>query len=313
MMGKGRNWTQEDYQYLKDNYGIISIPTIAKKLNRSTNAINIKARRLNLGQFLESGDYITWNQLLIALGITGGTGYKTTSWIRNRNFSIRYKRVDRCKFKVVYIEEFWKWAELNIAFLNFSNFEENALGAEPDWVKAKRKYDCEKKFKYKNTPWTKTEDCKLEKLLKDFKYTYSDLSKLLNRTNGAIQRRICDLNLKERPIKADNHTKWTTEEYDMLCVMIKAGMNYELMSEHLNKSSKAIRGRIYSMYLTENLDKVISYIGNGSWGDGRPERKVGQWNCLSIEEKSMVKAAIIKLTALLLHGRELVNNEKYFN
>lgn len=67
---------------------------------------------------------------------------------------------------------------------------------------------------------------------------------------------------------------WTDEEYSKLAEMIKQRLSYELMSESLGKSTKAIRSRVYSMYLTENLDKVATMIGNGSWGTGRPERKI---------------------------------------
>lgn len=79
-MGQERNWTKEEIEYLSDNYGQLSYGTLAKNLNRSCNAINIKARKLNLGAFLECGDYITFNQLLIALGYgKNGNNYKLIS------------------------------------------------------------------------------------------------------------------------------------------------------------------------------------------------------------------------------------------
>lgn len=61
------NWTPEEKAYLEENWGRISIGTIAKNLGRSENAILIKACRFGLGPYLESGEYITLNQLLIAL------------------------------------------------------------------------------------------------------------------------------------------------------------------------------------------------------------------------------------------------------
>lgn len=76
----------------------------------------------------------------------------------------------------------------NKDFLDFSNFEKNALGKEPDWVKDKRKEDKEKSRKYKTTPWTVQEDEKLKYYLKQFKYSCMELSKLLMRTEGAIKK-----------------------------------------------------------------------------------------------------------------------------
>ena len=54
-------------------------------------------------------------------------------------------------------------------------------------------------------PWTKEEDTELKRLVIQQKYTYDQISKMMNRTCGAIQRRLCDLGIKDRPIKADNH------------------------------------------------------------------------------------------------------------
>ena len=54
-----RKWTKEDVEYLTEKWGNVSIPSIAKKLNRSVNAVKIKAGRLNLGPMLENGAYVT--------------------------------------------------------------------------------------------------------------------------------------------------------------------------------------------------------------------------------------------------------------
>ena len=39
-----------------------------------------------------------------------------------------------------------------------------------------------------------------------------------------------------------------------------SGYDYDLISEHINRSSKAIRGLVYRSYGTENLDKVRARI-----------------------------------------------------
>ena len=161
-MGQNRNWTKQEEEYLVENWGTLSVGTIAKNLNRSENAVVVRKCRLGLGSFLVSGEYITWNQLQIALfGNRTSSGYKMISWVRNRDFPIHTKRVNNNSFKVVYLDEWWVWAEKNRDFLDFSKFEENLLGKEPQWVKEKRRHDVEKAYKYIMTPWTKTEDDKL--------------------------------------------------------------------------------------------------------------------------------------------------------
>lgn len=299
-MRKAANWTEDEKKFLSENWGSLSIDAIMKKLNRSRNAINIMVQRMGLGPFLINGDYVTWNQLLVTLGYAHqGNSYKNVSWIQKRNFPIHTKRVGTNSYKIVYLNEFWDWAEKNRDLLDFSNFEENTLGEEPEWAKQKRKLDFEKNRKYKTTPWTKLEDDKLLRLLQKQQYTYNDLSKMLNRTNGAIQRRVCDLGYKERPVKAPNHTKWTESDFSLLEKLIKEGFSYELMAEELGKSSKAIRGRVYVMYLTENLDKVREIMGNGHWGDNRPERSIKQWNVMDTAERNEARQELTSFVSVL--------------
>jgi hypothetical protein len=256
ILGAGRKWTQEEYDYLQDKWGTVSLKTIAKKLGRSENAVLIKVGKLGLGPFLENGEYVTFNQLLHALGIRGSYNYKNISWIQNRGFPIQTKKVRNSSFRVVRLEDWWKWAEENQNFLDFSRFEENALGIEPDWVKEKRKKDFELRQQYKRTPWTSIEDKQLERLINQYKYTYAEISKMMRRTEGAIQRRCNDLGLKGRPLRESPHSKWEDWQLKKLDELIDGGVSYEHMSEVIGKSVKAIRGKVYCLYGTENLDKV---------------------------------------------------------
>ena len=53
------------------------------------------------------------------------------------------------------------------------------------------------------------------------------------------------------------------------------------------------------MYLTENLDKVRQMIGNGQYGDNRPERMLKQWNVMNTEERIETRDELTKLAAML--------------
>lgn len=294
----GRKWTKEEEQYLAEQWGTVSVTSIAQRLNRSEHAVTIHKNRMGIGAFLESGDYITWNQFLLALGYSNGSD-RINAWVKNRNFPLRTKRVNKNVFKVVYLDEWWAWADEYKSFIDFSRFEENVLGEEPEWVKEKRKNDFLLSCKYTNAPWTKQEEEHLKRLVASQKYTVDEISKMIKRTCGAIQRRLVELNIKDRPIKADNHTLWTDAEFYQLGEMIKAGYNYELIAERLGKSSKACRGRVYSMYLTENLDKARKIMGNGDFGANRPIRTIKQYRTMNTEERIEVKDAATRLTAIL--------------
>ena len=120
-MGSNRSWTKEEEELLARLYGSRPLDFIAKKLGRTVWAILNKRERLKLGAFLENGDYITLNQLHKAVtGSNGGGGYIMTSWVRNRGLPVMEKKVGKCSFRVVRLTDFWKWAEANRAFLDFS-------------------------------------------------------------------------------------------------------------------------------------------------------------------------------------------------
>ena len=310
-MRQGKKWTKAEDEYLKENWGTFSVKTLAKNLERSENAVLIRKTRLGLGAFLDSGEYITFNQLKLALGIDNG-GYKNISWVKKRNFPIHTKRVKNNSFQIVYLDEWWEWAEKNKDLLDFSKFEENMLGEEPAWVKVKRKHDVEKRQKYISTPWTKAEDSRLLHLVGKQQYTYAELSIILRRTNGAIQRRLCDLGVSDRPIKADNHVHWTQEDFSQLGYLINQGYGYDLIAEEIGKSSKAIRGRVYSMYLTENLDKVRAIMDGGEFGSNRPERSIKQWNVMNTEERIEAKEQLTQLAAVLQYRfRQQLNDTEW--
>lgn len=242
-MGYNKKWTAEDEMYLEDSWGAISIPTIAKNLNRTVSAIKVRAQRLGLTRHIHNGEYITYNQLLVAIGM--GESYVRTKFEKN-GIPIKFKASIKKKYKIIYINDFWKWAEKHKNLLNFKKFEQGALGyPEPEWVGIKRQSDKQKAATKKATPWTESEDKQLEWLLNQYKYGYADLARITGRTEGAIKRRMCDLGLKARPIKAENHRKWQTWETEKLIEMWHKGYTEEDISSKLdNRSVCAVRGKI---------------------------------------------------------------------
>lgn len=237
---KGNLWTKEEVEYLEENWGTISIPGLAKNLSRTEDAINIKKNRMGLGSFLENGDYVTYSQLLcVVFGLETGSAYRINkSWT---SFPVKYKRVKNDRFRIVYIEDFWKWAEKNKRKIDFSKMEEYVLGVEPEWVKQKRKIDFE--CRTKTSPWTKADDLKLERMLNKNLYTYTDLSAMFNRTEDAIRRRIWDLALDVKPVRAKNR-KWTPEEVEKLKILYEEGWSQEKIGQKLGRTGQSVRGKI---------------------------------------------------------------------
>ena len=247
-----RTWTKEEVNYLEDRWGEISIPGIAKHLNRSIASIKTKAYKIGLTRHIHNGEYMTYNQLLVAIGM--GESYVRIKFEKN-GIPIKLKASTKKRYKIIYIKDFWKWAEQHKNLLNFKKFEQGALGyPEPEWVEIKRQSDKQKANSKKTTAWTESEDKQLEWLLNQYKYGYADIARLMQRTEGAIKRRCFDLKLKARPIKADNHRPWKDWETDLLIDMWHKGHSHEDISSKLdNRSVCAVRGKIERL----QYDKAI--------------------------------------------------------
>lgn len=252
-----RPWTEEEEEFLAENWGMFSMEHIAKKLNRTPHAIQIRAVKLGLGPFLESGDYITLNQLLLQLRGYNGRTYTVKQWIE-KGLPVKTKKVKSSSFKVVNLDDFWEWAEKNRTLIDFSMLEENALGKEPQWLKDQRRADIEMK-KFKKTPWTEVEDRRLINLLREFRWTYREISEKLNRTEGAIKRRMLDLGLKERPVRMSNHNPWTKEEEEIVIELYNKGYQPDIMTQYINRSAQAIRGKIERMIKNGELKPRSKY------------------------------------------------------
>lgn len=310
-----RAWTAEENEYLAENWGVVSVKTMCKRLNRTEASIITHKNKLGLGAFLERGDYITLNQLLSAVtGSTKAYSYKMTSWVKNRGLPVHNKLVNSKRYRVVYLKEFWEWAEKNRAFIDFSKMEPLALGEEPDWVPEQRRKDFAAFANQRKDPWTSDEDSRLVMLLKQHKYGYAELSDMLHRSAGAIQRRCTDLGIKDRPVRADNHNKgseWTEADFQALADGIKNGDSYTEIGRAVGRSEKAVRGKVYFVYLTENADKIRSMMGDGNWGDGTPVPTVKQAIHLS-RCRTAVRKDLSALLTLLYRRRNDLGHDPYW-
>lgn len=290
-----RTWTPEEDLYLEDHWGTVSIPGIAKKLDRTVFAIKLRAGRIGLGGVLNSGDYVTLNQLMIAVtGNSQSYSYQMQSWVRNRGMPVHTKRVNKCTWRVVYLDEFWAWAEQHRSYIDFSKLEPLALGKEPKWVPEQRKKDFQAFSLQRKDPWTPDEDRRLKMLLQQHKYGYVELSEILHRSEGAITRRCNALGLKERPVPS----VWTDADYQALADGIRHGDSYPVIGKAVGRSEKAVRGKVYFTYLTEDADKIRAMLKDGPWGFGAPEPTVRQGFNLS-RTRTEVRKDLSVLDALL--------------
>lgn len=239
-----KQWTEDEEIFLQEKWGNMTIPGIAKKLGRSENAVIVRAQRMGLGAHLESDHRISYHQLIVELYGKNQGSYTESRLIR-AGIPVKLHKVKNSRFRVIDIEEFWKWAENHKDILDFSRLEPYALGAEPEWVKLKRKLDCDKKRKTKknhNDPWTQSDDAKLQRMVAKGIYTYTDIAGELRKTEGAVKRRIYDLGIQGKP-KKNKPRKWSNKEVETLIHMKEQGYDWMHIAEELQRSALSVRGK----------------------------------------------------------------------
>ena len=243
-MGSNRSWTEEEMNFLEENWGTKSVKVLAKSLDKTESAIINKSQRLNLGSFINSGELLVFRQLLGALGLQSSYSWIKKKFIDNGLPTVT-KTVINKKVLKVDLDKFWKWAEKNKQLLNFAKFQEGALGAEPSWVAEKRKADKSNPTKkHHNKLWTKDEDSLLIEKTKSCRYTYKELAAEFNRTECAIKRRLYDLAVPYRPVPLDNHKKWSKEENELMFELQKKGYDNYAIAKVLNKTHLSISYRL---------------------------------------------------------------------
>lgn len=247
MNKKGKRWTQDDIDYLENAWGVYSIKTISKNLKRTVAAVKLKAGRIGLDDARNNYNGITISQLSKALNIHYGI---LMNWKKKYGFPVKEKVfAESMSVKVIGYEDFWKWAEQHKEMIDFSRMEENILGPEKDWVKVKRNADRIRKLhipKPHNTPWTKREIGLLKGLIESG-CSYPELQRHIQRTEGAIKRKLLDIGIKYRPERLPNHNKYTEKEIQYILQALKEGRSFEEMAETLNRSALGIRGKLERM------------------------------------------------------------------
>lgn len=238
-MGSGLNWTKQELDYLENSWGQTSIPAIASHLGRSVNAVKLKANRVGLGRHIHSGVRITLLQFCEAIGKKNSYSWIKDRWVR-LGLPVHYQKSVTKRYAMIDIDEFWAWAESHKDLIDFSAFTDGTFGAEPEWVAEARHASW--LAKTKKTPWTPAEDKHLEEMLKRYTYTFDDLCRELNRTEGAIKRRIITLGLPYRPVRHYDK-QWTDEEINTLLKMRAAGHCWEEIGRALHRSGSATRGK----------------------------------------------------------------------
>lgn len=169
----GRHWTQEELDKLEDLISIYPVATIAKKLNRSFNSVNLKLHRMGLDGFAKSTDLLTMNQVCLMLGVA----WRTVNRWKSKGLRIRRKG----KFLVVKQQDLIKYLKEHPEEWNAANIPDDSLIMGFDWYKEKKKQDTKTTYN-----WTQDEVLRL-KLLRRQGYSMREIAEKMGRSESSVK------------------------------------------------------------------------------------------------------------------------------
>lgn len=190
------NWSQEEVDFLCNNYGSMAITSIAMHVKRTPEAVKSKAAKLRLCSPYASSNYILFAHIAKAFTPRkkGGNYTSILKKYIKMGLPVRVANLDK-KCRVVNSRAFWDWAKEHKEELDWCYLEKLELGEEPSWVEQLRKNKPKNSIKF----WTKAEEERLRSMLKTYRYSYEDLEKEFHRGREAIRRKMERLGIKERP------------------------------------------------------------------------------------------------------------------
>lgn len=243
---KRRLWTPQEEDYLRENWGLKSIPTIAKALNRSEKAIQNKRDKMKLGGSVAASGFISLNSLLGVLYGDPDHGnrmfsHKKRAWKEN-GLRIVHKKVNRASVNCVSIDHFWEWAEKHQNLVNLAHMQEGALGAEPSWAKEKRRLDIENGGHVRRD-WTKGEESQLRGMLKSYRYTCAEIAAAVGRSESAVRRHIYEMGLKESPVYLQCR-RWTEDELLALARLREQGYGASTIAKRIDRPVSSVYRRL---------------------------------------------------------------------
>lgn len=172
-----RHWTQEELQALEDMIGTFTVATIAKRLGRSFDAVNIKLNRIGLSGFEKSTDLITLNQLCIMFGVQRRTVDK--KW---KDHGLRIMR--KGNYYVVSQENLIKFLKNNPEVWNAADVTDDSLIMRFPWYQEKKKTDTKSQYY-----WTPADISRL-KLLWYQGYTIREMAEQMGRSESSIKYKL---------------------------------------------------------------------------------------------------------------------------
>lgn len=174
----GKNWTEKERIYLKNNWGMISTKCISKNLNRTVKAIRNQAQRMELGDAYDNVDGIPLGDIAYLVGKNPGDIYHTWVYIHG----LKARKIHNC-LKVVTDEELARFMQEHPSLWLASECDK-AYFSEYEWFNEALERERNLTIKPPRTKWNQ-EDTEMIATLRRRGLSFKEIAKKLNRTESS--------------------------------------------------------------------------------------------------------------------------------
>jgi len=180
-----KSWTNEEDEYIKNNFGNITLNEMAKKLGCAIVTVQNRAR--HLGFEFETKSIRRWTKEEIELLKTMSTKYlnKTIARKLDRSLQEVNKKARQLGIKLIFKRPVWKKWKIKFLRENINKMSLRKISEELDvnYYQIMDKLD-ELGIEYNSNRWTEEEERILIELSK--KCYIREIAKVLNRTEGSV-------------------------------------------------------------------------------------------------------------------------------
>ena len=198
-MIKIRNYTQEELEYIKENYDNMTARELSIKLNKPIGSINNATRKMGLIKQIHK----SWTSEEIEY-LKNNYIEKTSEEIgKILNRSVQLVNAERDKLGLIRNEQ-WNSNDIDYLINHFESMTHAEMGKNLNRTEQAVRAKCfDLNLFKKELPWTDDET----NFVKDYymEMKTSEISKILNRTISAIELKASRMGLKKYPYTCDYH------------------------------------------------------------------------------------------------------------
>ena len=180
-----KKWNEESKNFINDVWGDMTIDTIARRTNRSKQAVIAFAQKNKLGGFLYTGNYLTTVETAEIIGVDYTT---IISWIKKGILKAQFRKINKKKIYLIDPKDFKIFLKENQDKWKYEKFKNCLFNEKEKWLQEKKKADEADLFFKTGEVWTTNEEEYMLDLIKQG-YTNTQISKILNRTKESVERR----------------------------------------------------------------------------------------------------------------------------